>query len=72
MVKWGPVVVGFILALVLGNLFGIYVNEYWGVNLGLFISGFIVGYWVHEGIIGDCGMQQLLVHLDPLFWQYYS
>jgi hypothetical protein len=52
MVKWGPVVVGFILALVLGNLFGIYVNEYWGVNLGLFISGFIVGYWVHEGIIG--------------------
>lgn len=52
MVKWGPVIVGFILAIVLGNLFGIFVNEYWGVNLGLFIAGLIVGYWVHDGIIG--------------------
>jgi hypothetical protein len=52
MVKWGPVVVGFILAIILGNLFGIYVNQSWGVNLGLFIAGLIVGYWVHEGIIG--------------------
>jgi len=52
MVKWGPVIVGFILAIILGNLFGIYVNEYWGVNLGLFIAGLIVGYWVHDGFIG--------------------
>ncbi|MGB9201659.1 DUF5518 domain-containing protein [Methanobacterium sp.] len=52
MVKWGPVIVGFILALVLANLFAIYVNAYWGVNLALFISGFIVGLWVHEGILG--------------------
>ena len=27
-------------------------NQSWGVNLGLFIAGLIVGYWVHEGIIG--------------------
>jgi hypothetical protein len=52
MVKWGPVVVGFFLAIILGNLFGIYVNQYWGVNLGLFIAGLIVGYWVHEGVFG--------------------
>lgn len=52
MVKWGPVIVGFILAVVLGNLFGLYVNSYWGVNLALFISGFIVGLWVHEGVLG--------------------
>jgi len=52
MVKWGPVVVGFILAIILGKLFGIYVNESWGSNLGLFIAGLIVGYWVHEGVIG--------------------
>lgn len=52
MVKWGPVIVGFFLAIILGNLFGIFVNEYWGVNLGLFIAGLIVGYWVHEGFLG--------------------
>lgn len=52
MVKWGPVIVGFILAVVLANLFAVYVNAYWGVNLALFISGLIVGLWVHEGIIG--------------------
>ncbi len=52
MVKWGPVIVGFILALILSNLLGLYVNQYWGFNLGLFLAGLIVGYWVHEGIIG--------------------
>jgi hypothetical protein len=52
MVKWGPVIVGFILAVILANLFAIYVNPYWGVNLALFISGLIVGLWVHEGVIG--------------------
>lgn len=51
MVKWGPVIVGFVLAVLLANLFGI-LNPYWGVNLGLFIAGLIVGLWVHEGIIG--------------------
>jgi Family of unknown function (DUF5518) len=52
MVKWGPVIVGFTLAVILANLFGNFVNNYWGVNLGLFIAGFIVGYWVHVGILG--------------------
>jgi hypothetical protein len=52
MVKWGPVIVGFVLAVILANLFAIYVNPYWGVNLALFLSGLIVGLWVHEGIIG--------------------
>ncbi len=52
MVKWGPVIVGFILAVVLSNLFAIFVNEYWGVNLALFISGLIVGLWVDEGVLG--------------------
>jgi hypothetical protein len=52
MVKWGPVIVGFILAVILGNLFGYLLNTYWAVNLGLFIAGFIVGYWVHEGFLG--------------------
>ena len=52
MVKWGPVIVGFILSIILANLLGIYVNQYWGVNLGLFLAGLIVGLWVHEGIIG--------------------
>jgi hypothetical protein len=28
------------------------VDSYWGTNLGLFIAGFIVGLWVHEGILG--------------------
>ena len=52
MVKWGPVIVGFILAIILGNLGAMLVNSYWGANLGLFIAGFIVGLWVHEGILG--------------------
>ncbi len=52
MVKWGPVIVGFILAIILGNLFAILINSYWGASLGLFIAGFIVGVWVHEGILG--------------------
>lgn len=52
MVKWGPVIVGFVLAIVLSSLFAYYVNSYWGSNLGLFIAGFIVGLWVHEGILG--------------------
>ncbi len=52
MVKWGPVIIGFILAVVLGNLFGYYIHTTWAVNLGLFIAGLIVGLWVHEGIIG--------------------
>ncbi|AXV37459.1 MAG: DUF5518 domain-containing protein [Methanobacteriaceae archaeon] len=51
MVKWGPVIVGFILAIILGNI-GVYINPYWGSNLGLFIAGLIVGYWVHEGLLG--------------------
>ena len=52
MVKWGPVIVGFILAIILANLFSHYVNSDWGTNLGLFIAGFIVGLWVHDGILG--------------------
>jgi hypothetical protein len=52
MVKWGPVIVGFLLSVILANVLGIYVNAYWGVNLGLFISGLIVGLWVHEGVLG--------------------
>lgn len=52
MVKWGPVIVGFVLAVILANLFAVYVNPYWGVNLALFIAGLIVGLWVHEGVIG--------------------
>jgi len=52
MVKWGPVIVGFILAIILANLFGLYINSEWGVNVGLFIAGLIVGLWVHEGILG--------------------
>jgi Family of unknown function (DUF5518) len=52
MVKWGPVIVGFILSVILANLFAFYVNAYWGVNLGLFIAGLIVGLWVHEGVLG--------------------
>jgi len=51
MVKWGPVIGGFILAVILANLFAFYINAYWGVNLALFISGFIVGLWVHDGIL---------------------
>jgi hypothetical protein len=52
MVKWGPVIVGFILSVLLANLFGVYINSSWGVNLGLFLAGLIVGLWVHEGVIG--------------------
>jgi hypothetical protein len=52
MVKWGPVIVGFILSVILANLFGYYLNTYWGFNLGLFIAGLIVGLWVHEGVLG--------------------
>lgn len=52
MVKWGPVIVGFILGIILANLGAMYVNSAWGSNLGLFIAGFIVGLWVHEGILG--------------------
>jgi uncharacterized membrane protein YGL010W len=52
MVKWGPVIVGFILGIILANLCAIFVNSAWGANLGLFIAGLIVGYWVHEGILG--------------------
>ena len=49
MVKWGPVIVGFILAIILGNLFAMFGL---GSYLGLFIAGLIVGYWVHEGALG--------------------
>ncbi len=52
MVKWGPVIVGFILAIILANLFAMFVSSVWGASLGLFIAGLIVGYWVHEGILG--------------------
>ncbi len=49
MVKWGPVIAGFILAIILGNLFAMFGL---GSYLGLFIAGLIVGYWVHEGVLG--------------------
>ena len=52
MVKWGPVFVGFILAIILANVFAMYVSSAWGASLGLFIAGLIVGLWVHEGILG--------------------
>jgi len=52
MVKWGPVIVGFILSIILANIFAMFVNSVWGASLGLFIAGLIVGYWVHEGILG--------------------
>ncbi len=52
MVKWGPVIIGFILAIILAPLFAHYVNSVWGANLGLFVAGLIVGLWVHEGILG--------------------
>ena len=51
MVKWGPVIVGFILGIILANLFAM-AGLWGGANLGLFIAGLIVGYWVHEGFLG--------------------
>ncbi len=52
MVKWGPVIVGFILAIILANLGAMFISSVWGASLGLFIAGLVVGYWVHEGILG--------------------
>jgi len=60
----GPVIGGFILSVIVANIFAFYINAYWGVNLALFISGFIVGLGVHERIFFGLGMQLLPVHLE--------
>ncbi|MBZ9571714.1 DUF5518 domain-containing protein [Methanobrevibacter sp. TMH8] len=48
MVKWGPVIIGFILTIILAAL-----NLSWAYEtIGLLIIGFIVGYLAKEGAWG--------------------
>lgn len=48
MVKWGPVFIGFILAVIIKSLGLSMAYE----TIGLLIIGFIVGYLAHEGAWG--------------------
>lgn len=48
MVRWGPVIIGFILAVIIKSLELSIAYE----TIGLLIIGFIVGYLAHEGAWG--------------------
>jgi len=48
MVRWGPVLIGFILAVIVKSLSLPWTNE----TIGLLIVGFIVGYLAKEGAWG--------------------
>lgn len=48
MVKWGAVIVGFVLSLAFPAILGLFMGS-WASVVGLFLAGFIVGIMVKEG-----------------------
>lgn len=54
MVNWTAAFVGFILAVILSNLFGYFLG-FVGVTLGLFLAGIVVGLMVGGGVLSGFG-----------------
>lgn len=54
MVKWTAAFVGFILAVILSNVFG-YFMGFIGISIGLFIAGIAVGLMVGGGVLTGFG-----------------
>ena len=54
MVNWVAAFVGFILAVVLSNLFGFFLG-FVGISVGLFIAGIVVGLMVGGGVLRGFG-----------------
>ncbi len=54
MVNWTAAFVGFILAVILSNLFGMFLG-FVGISLGLFLAGIVVGLMVGGGVLTGFG-----------------
>lgn len=54
MVNWTAAFVGFILAVILSNLFGYFLG-FTGISIGLFLAGIVVGLMVGGGILTGFG-----------------
>ena len=54
MVNWTATFVGFILAVILSNLFGYFLG-FIGITIGLFIAGIVVGLMVGGGVLTGFG-----------------